>query len=86
MDMLRYHTLRQAQAGHTGLWNKAQDSRRNQFEHIEGHSVHNALEHHPATMVTNGDHDDREKPAHSFNLRRSYRKTKQEKMSGVNSH
>jgi prolyl oligopeptidase PreP (S9A serine peptidase family) len=84
MDMLRYHTFT-AGAGWAYDYGTAQDSEE-MFEYIKGYSpVHNVSRtHYPATMVTT-EITMIECLRIVLNLRRSYRKNKQEMIS-VNSY
>jgi prolyl oligopeptidase PreP (S9A serine peptidase family) len=71
MDMLRYHTLRQVQVGHTimeqhKIVKKCLNTLKAILLYTSGNSLSSYYGYH-------GDHDDRVVPAHSFK-RRSYRK------------
>ena len=81
LDMLRYHTFT-AGAGWAYDYGTAEDSKE-MFNYLKGYSpVHNVKSgvKYPATLVTTGDHDDREVPAHSFKFAAEL----QEKQTGSN--
>ena len=67
LDMLRYHTFT-AGAGWAYDYGTSDDSKE-MFEYLKAYSpLHNVKQGvaYPATLITNGDHDDRVVPAHSF--------------------
>jgi len=81
MDMLRYHTFT-AGAGWAYDYGTAEDSKE-MFDYLKDYSpVHNIKKgvEYPATLITTGDHDDRDVPAHSFKFAAEL----QEKQTGKN--